>query len=162
MVFPASWLGTPATWKSTPKKIRMKIKSAFSSAFSNPRLLFSFVLCSIGVLLLLLAYGASTNAVAQPPASAPDAARPITEENEEFSPADSEGRFVHLIQFSELGVVQRTGHNSGEQFKTDTPQAQAALGQIKAEQAVHIQAVTVAVARPLEVTHRFMMTHSGI
>src|SRR6187455_2510923 len=137
----------------------MKKKSASKSAFFIPRIILSFVLCSIGVFLTFLSYGASSNAVApsQPQTSAPDAAAPMAAEMEEFSPADSNGRFVHLIEFAELGVLQRTGHNSGEQFKAETPQARAALAQIKAEQAVHVEAITVAIARPLEVTHYFIM-----
>jgi subtilisin-like proprotein convertase family protein len=140
----------------------MKTKPAFRSAFFIPRIIFSFVLCSIGVLLMLLAYGASSNAVAQSQTFAPAVAAPLVEETEELSPADSNGRFVHLLEFAEQGVLGRQEHRSGERLRADTPQVRAALEQIKVEQAVHIQAIATAIARPLEVTHQFMMTHSGI
>ncbi|MFZ1220337.1 MAG: S8 family serine peptidase, partial [Chthoniobacterales bacterium] len=140
----------------------MKTKRASRSAFFIPRIILSFVLCSIGVLLTVLGYGASSNAAAPSQTSAPDAVAPLAAETEELSPADSNGRFVHLIEFTEHGVLQRTGHNSGENFRTDTPQAQVALAQIQTEQAVHVQVLANAIARPLEVTHHFLMTHSGI
>ena len=79
-----------------------------------------------------------------------------------MSPADANGRFVQLIEFGEPGVLQRQEHNSGEHFKADTPQARAALEQIRAEQAVHNQAIASAIGRQPDVTHHFMMTHSGI
>jgi hypothetical protein len=110
----------------------------------------------------LLGDGASSNAVAQSQTSEPDPVAPLVEKTEEMSPADANGRFVYLVEFAEPGVIQRTGHNSGEHFKADTPRARAALEQIKAEQAVHVQAIASAIARPLQVTHHFLMTHSGI
>jgi subtilisin family serine protease len=141
----------------------MKTKPASKSAFFIPRVILSFVLCSIGVLLLaLLGSGSSSNAVAQSQTSAPNSAAPLAAEMEELSPADSNGRFVQLIEFAEHGVVRRTGQTSGEGFRSDTPQVRTALEQIKAEQAVHVQALATAIGRPLEVTHYFMMTHSGI
>ncbi len=79
-----------------------------------------------------------------------------------MSPADANGRFVQMIEFAEPGVVQRTGHTSGERFKADTPQARAALDQIKAEQVAHVLAIANAIGRTPEVTHHFTMTHSGI
>ncbi len=86
----------------------------------------------------------------------------MVEETEQLSPADNNGRFVQLIEFAEPGVLRRQGHTSGEHFKADTPQARAALEQIKAEQAVHVQAIANAIGRQPDVTHHFMMTHSGI
>jgi subtilisin-like proprotein convertase family protein len=149
--------------KHSQEKSLMKKKQRSRSAFFNPRIILSFILCSVGVFLTLLGYGAFSNtfAAASNP-SAPDPVAPLTEETEEMSPADANGRFVQLIEFAEPGVLQRTGHNSGEHFKTDTPQARAALEQVKAEQVLHILAIANAIGRQPEVTHRFTMTHSGI
>jgi len=140
----------------------MKKKHHSRSGFFNTRIVLSFVLCSVGVFLSLLGYGAFSNTFAQATTSVPAPVAPLTEETEEMSPADANGRFVQLIEFAEPGVLQRAGHNSGEHFKADTPQARAALEQIKAEQAVHVQAIANAIGRQPDVTHHFLMTHSGI
>jgi subtilisin family serine protease len=141
----------------------MKKKPASKSAFFNPRLILSFVFFSIGVFLTLLGYGAFSNMfAASSTVTVPDVIAPLTEETEEMSPADANGRFVQLIEFAELGLIERVGRTSGEQFRTDTPQARAALEQIKAEQAVHVQAIGTAIGRQPDVTHRYTMTHSGI
>ena len=86
----------------------------------------------------------------------------MLEETEQLSPADNNGRFVQLIEFAEPGLLQRQEHTSGERFRADTPQARADLEQLKAEQAVHIQAIASAIGRQPDVTHHFMVTHSGI
>src|SRR6267143_690802 len=141
----------------------MKKKPASQSAFFNPRIILSFVFCSIGVFLTLLGYGAFSNSfAASSKISAPDATGPLVEETEELSPADANGRFVQLIEFAEPGVLQRSEHSPGEHFKADTPQARAALEQVKAEQVVHVQAIASAIGRQPDVTHRYLMTHSGI
>ncbi len=140
----------------------MTKKPASQSAFFNPRIILSFVLCSIGVFLALLGGGAFSNTYAQSMSSAPDVAGPVVEETEQLSPADNNGRFVQLIEFAEPGVLRRQEHTSGERFRADTPQARAALEQLRAEQAVHVQAIASAIGRQPDVTHHFMMTHSGI
>ncbi len=140
----------------------MKKKPASQSAFFNPRIILSFVFCLVGVFLALLGYGAFSTTYAESNNSAPDPVRPGTVETEQLSPADSEGRFVQLIEFSEPGLVRRQEHTSGERFKADTPQARADLEQLKAEQAVHIQAIGGAIGRQPNVTHHYLATHSGI
>ena len=99
----------------------MKKKPASKSAFFNPRIILSFVFCSIGVFLTLLGFGAFSNTFAEAKTSAPDVVAPLLEENEQLSPADTNGRFVQLIEFAEPGLLKRQGHTSGEHFKTDTP-----------------------------------------
>ena len=140
----------------------MKKKPTSQSAFFNPRIILSFVFCSIGVFLTLLGCGAFSNTFAQSKSSAPDATGPLLEETEQLSPADNNGRFVQLIEFSEPGLLRRQEHTSGERFRADTPQARADLEQLKAEQAVHVQAIASAIGRQPVVTHHFMVTHSGI
>src|SRR5438477_6317567 len=106
----------------------MKKKRASSSqAFFSPRIILSFVLCSVGIFLTLLGSGAFSNIFAQPKGPAPDVTAPITGESEELSPADSHGRFVQLIEFREPGLLRRHEHASGKHFKTDTPQVRAEL-----------------------------------
>ncbi len=140
----------------------MKKKLASQSAFINPRIILSFVFCSIGVFLTLLGCGAFSNTFAQTKMSERNAAGPLLEENEQLSPADSNGRFVQLIEFAEPGVLRRQEHTSGARFRTDTPQALAGLEQIRAEQVAYVTAIANAIGRPPEVTHQFAMTHSGI
>src|ERR1044072_1179223 len=108
----------------------MKKNPAAQSAFFNPRIILSFVLCMIGVFLTFLGYGASSNTVAPATTSAPDVGGPVVEQTEQLSPADSNGRFVQLIEFAQPGVLWRQEHVSGERFKTDKPQVQAALEQM--------------------------------
>src|SRR6185503_8246290 len=103
-----------------------------------------FVLCSVGVFLTLLGCGAFSNmfaAQSKAPAPPDDVVGPVAEEAEQLSPADNNGRYVQLIEFTEPGLVRRIGHKSGERVKVDTPQARAALEEIQAEQTVHIQAI---------------------
>jgi subtilisin family serine protease len=142
------------------KQNNMRKKPASQSAFFNLRLILSFLLCSIGVFLTLLAYGESSNSIAQSKAS--DAVEPLIGETEQLSPADNNGRYVQLIEFVEPGLLRRLEHSSGKHVRTDTPQARAALDQLKAEQVVHIQAIASAIGRQPEITHYFTVTHSGI
>ena len=87
----------------------MKKKTTSQSAFFNSRVMLSFVFCSIGVFLALLGCGAFSHTFAQSKSSAPDSVGPVSEETEQLSPADSNGRFVQMIEFVEPGVLQRGG-----------------------------------------------------
>src|ERR1041384_1276136 len=140
----------------------MKKNHHSKSAFFNPRFLISFVFCSIGLFLALIAAGGFSSSYALPKtASAPAAAAPV-EENEVLSPADANGRFVHLIQFAEPGVLHRQQLTGRETFNINTPQAQANLEQVKAEQVEHVNAIAHAINRQPDVTHHYLVTHSGI
>ena len=123
----------------------MRKKPASQSAFFSLRLILSFLLCSIGVFLTLLAYAESGNTFTQSKAS--DAVEPVIGETEQLSPADNNGRYVQLIEFAEPGLLRRLEHSSGKHVRTDTPQARAALDQLKAEQVAHIQAIASAIGR---------------
>ena len=140
----------------------MKKKITSQSAFFNSRVLLSFVFCSIGVFLALLGSGAFSNSFAQSKNSAPDTAGPVSGETEQLTPADSNGRYVQMIEFVEPGIMHRYVRPPNERFRADTPQARAALDQVKTEQVVHIQAIASAIGRQPEVTHYFTVTHSGI
>ena len=140
----------------------MKKKTTSPSAFFDSRVILSFVFCSIGVFLALLGGGAFSHTFAQSKISVPDSAGPLLEETEQLSPADNNGRFVQLIEFVEPGVLYRQVRAPNERFRADTPQARADLEQVKAEQVAHVQAIASAIGRQPEVTHHFMVTHSGI
>jgi len=67
-----------------------------------------------------------------------------------------------MIQFSEKGMLQRQTRPAGQRFQVNTPRAQALRAQVMREQANHIQAMNRALRRELNVSHYFLVTHSGI
>ena len=83
-------------------------------------------------------------------------------EDAPLSPADKEGRFVYLIEFVEPGLLHRPGRAPNERFTMNSPAAQANRAELVVEQAAHIQTITRALNRTPDVTHRFLVTHSGI
>ena len=72
------------------------------------------------------------------------------------------GRFVYLIEFAEPGLLRRTGTANDAPFDPNTPQVKAQTAAVVAEQATHVEAMNSAVGRPLDVTHHFLVTHSGV
>jgi len=81
---------------------------------------------------------------------------------EELSPADADGRFVHLVEFTEPGLLRRQPPAPRARFDAKSEAAQAGLLQIQREQALHLEAISRAVGAVPEVTHYFLVTHSGI
>jgi subtilisin family serine protease len=139
-----------------------KITSRKVSGFFNPRILLACLLCSIGLMLALFGSGALSTVYAQAKATAPAAATESAEENQEFSSADKEGRFVYLIEFAEGGALQRQNRAPGESFNPDAAATKAVLSQVEAEQLAHGQAMDQAIGRAVSPSHRYMTTHSGI
>jgi len=142
----------------------MKKNHNSKSAFFNPRFLISFAFCSIGLFLALIAAGGFSSSYALPKtatATTQAIADPV-EETEVLSPADANGRFVHLIEFAEPGILHRHELTGRESFTINTPSGQADLTQVQAEQVEHVQAMTHAINRQLDVTHHYLVTHSGI
>ena len=82
--------------------------------------------------------------------------------NVQYSPADNQGRFRYMIKFAENGMLQRQTRTNGQHFQANTPQAQALRAQVMKEQADHIQAMNRALGHDLNVSHYFLVTHSGI
>jgi subtilisin family serine protease len=145
----------------------MKKKSTSQSAFFNPRVFIGLFVFLIGVFLALLGFGAFSNVFAQPRKSASAPAGKSFSHNVsggavQLSPADREGRFVYLIKFAEPGLLHRQTRAPGERFNPNTPQAQTQREQLTSEQANHVQAMTSALGRSPNVTHHFLVTHSGI
>ncbi|MDQ3198985.1 MAG: S8 family serine peptidase [Verrucomicrobiota bacterium] len=139
----------------------MKKKSPSQSAFFNVRVLLSVVLLLSGVCLAVAGFGTyvsdadlSKQTTSRPAAPASDALQ--------YSPADKNGRFVYLIEFAEKGLLHRQTLARGEHFNPNTPQARTQRDQIISEQANQMQAMTGALGRALDVSHHFLMTHSGI
>jgi subtilisin family serine protease len=80
----------------------------------------------------------------------------------DYSPADQNGRFRYMIKFTENGMLQRQTRVHGQRFEANTPQAQTLRAQVMREQANHIQAITRALGHGLDVSHYFLVTHSGV
>lgn len=135
----------------------MHKQSNNQSAFFHLRLVASFCLVCLGVLLAILGSGTSSKTFAQPDAVPSSAPRP-----EQFSPADQDGRFVYLIEFREPGLVHRPGSTMGQSFKPNTSMVLQQRALMNTEQADHVRAINRVLARSIEVKHHFLVTHSGI
>ena len=139
----------------------MKKKTNSQSAFLNLRVLIGVVIFLSGVCLALAGLGTFSNASPQSKQTKSRSNAPATDAIQ-YSPADKDGRFVYLIEFAEKGVLHRQTLARGEHFNPNTPQAKAHRDEIISEQANHLQAMTTALRHDLNVTHHFLMTHSGI
>lgn len=141
----------------------MKKKSPSQSAFLNLRVLIGLAVFLSGICLALAGLGAFSNAPHQstrPAERSGGKSPPAT--NIEYSPADKAGRFVYLIEFTEPGMLRRQARARGERFNPNAPQAQTQRDQISREQTNHVQTIAKALGRALNVTHHFLVTHSGI
>jgi subtilisin family serine protease len=155
----------------------MKKKSPSQSAFLNLRVLIGLAVFLSGVCLALAGLGTFSNSSRQskqstsrPSGKSPAAAKSSSHSfshapggrNVEYSPADQQGRFRYMIQFTENGMLQRQTRAPGQRFQANTPQAQTLRAQVMREQATHIEAMTRALGHALNVSHYFLVTHSGI
>jgi len=155
----------------------MKKKSPSQSAFLNLRIVIGLVAFLSGVGLALAGLGAFSSTPRQARQAKPafggksstrlkstshSFAHAAGRGDVEFSPADKDGRFQYMIEFSEKGILKRQTRARGERFQMNTPQAQALRAQIAREQAGHIQAMNRALGRQLNVSHYFLVTRSGI
>jgi subtilisin family serine protease len=141
----------------------MKKKSPSQSAFLNLRVLIGLAVFLSGVCLALAGLGTFSSASRQSKQQAPRSggkSPPTT--NIEYTPADKDGRFVYLIEFAEKGMLRRQAPAHGKRFNPNTPLAQTQRDQIVNEQSNHVQAMATALGRTLNVTHHFLVTHSGI
>jgi subtilisin family serine protease len=139
----------------------MKKKTNSQSAFFNLRVLVGVVVFLSGVCLALAGLGTFSNASPQSKQTTSRSNAPASDAIQ-YSPADKDGRFVYLIEFAEKGLLHRQTLARGERFNPNTPQAQKHRDEIISEQANHLQAMTTALGRDLNVTHHFLVTHSGI
>ena len=78
-----------------------------------------------------------------------------------MSPADNDGRFRYMIKFTEKGMLHRQTRG-GQRLQMNSPQAQTLRAQVMTEQANHIQAMNRALGHGVDVSHYFLVTHSGI
>src|SRR5215475_13433335 len=153
----------------------MKKKSPSQSAFLNLRVLIGLAIFLSGVCLALAGLGTfsnpkkvqsqsrnSTPRVGAKSSSSASFTHAMTARDVQYSPADKDGRFRYMIQFAEKGMVQRETRQHGQRFQANTPQAQALRTQVMREQAGHIQSMTRALGHELNVSHYFLVTHSGI
>jgi subtilisin family serine protease len=134
------------------------------SAFFQLRVIAGLFCLLSAITLALIGMGSFSSVVAQSKAAA-DATGESSQasvDEEKFTPADEEGRFVYLIDFVEEGVLRRTQQGDGATFDPKSPQVEAARSQVVAEQAAHIASMNNAIARPMQVTHHYQITHSGI
>src|SRR5205085_1581188 len=87
----------------------------------------------------------------------------VAQEREKFTPADAAGRYVHLIEFADLGLMRREeAKTPGAQFNVKSAAAQADMEQMKLEQAAHVERIASTLGRQPDVTHHYLVTHSGI
>ena len=150
----------------------MNKKSPSQSAFLNLRVLIGLTVLLSGVCLALAGLGTFSNASRHSKQSTSRASGKSSgshslshaqgRRNVEYSPADNQGRFRYMIKFTENGMVKRQTRASGQHFQANTPQAHALRTQVMKEQADHIQAMNQALGRGLDVSHHFLVTHSGI
>src|SRR5215831_13386412 len=153
----------------------MKKKSPSQSAFFNLRVLIGLAVFLSGVCLALAGLGTfsnpkkvqnqsrnSTPRVGPKSSSSASFSHAPSGRNVQYSPADKDGRFRYMIQFAEKGMLQRQTRQHGQRFQANTPQAQALRTQVMREQAGHIESMTRALGHDLNVSHYFLVTHSGI
>jgi subtilisin family serine protease len=155
----------------------MKKKSPSQSAFLNLRVLIGLAVFLSGICLALAGLGTLSNASRQSkqtaqrsggkPATAPNSSshsfsHATGGRNVQYSPADNDGRFRYMIQFTDKGMLQRQTRTRGQRFQANSPQAQTLRAAVMREQASHIQAMNRALGRELNVSHYFVVTHSGI
>jgi subtilisin family serine protease len=147
----------------------MKKKSPSQSAFLNIRVLTALAVFLSGICLALAGLGTFANASRQskqpaavPKSSSHSLSHASGGRNVQLSPADKDGRFRYMIKFAENGMLQRQTRAHGERFQANAPQAQTLRAQVMREQANHIQAMNGALRRELNVSHYFLVTHSGI
>ena len=160
----------------------MTCNSRLSAARSVARAFMGLVFVLAGLLLALVSSGlfspvfgqsknASPGAVKALPEArslpavggSPQSALSLSERNDiiAFSPADDRGRFVYLVEFVEPGLLRQAGITSGRSALR-SPQAQTNRQLLVVQQAAHVQVIGQAIGRSLEVTHHFLVTHSGI
>ena len=154
----------------------MKKKSPSQSAFLNLRIVIGLAVFLSGICLALAGLGTFANASRQSKqtaqrsggksATAANSSHSFSHatggRNVQYSPADNDGRFRYMIKFTEKGMVQRQTRAQGERFQANTPQAQTLRAQVMREQTDHIQAMNRALRHELNVSHYFLVTHSGI
>src|SRR5262245_34707125 len=158
-----------------PTSSSMKKKSPSQSAFLNLRVLIGLAVFLSGVCLALAGLGTFSNPkkvqsqsrsanprVGAKSSSSASFTHAMKARDVQYSPADKDGRFRYMIQFAEKGMLQRETRQHGQRFQANTPQAQALRTQVMAEQANHIQSMTQALRHDLNVSHYFLVTHSGI
>jgi subtilisin family serine protease len=149
----------------------MKKKSPSQSAYFNLRVLIGLAVFLSGVCLALAGLGTFSKQPAQrsagkspavPKSSSHSLSHAAGGRDVQFSPADNDGRFRYMIQFTEKGMLQRQTRAPGQRFQMNTPQAQTLRAQVMTEQTNHIQAMTRALGHGVNVSHYFLVTHSGI
>ena len=153
----------------------MKKKSPAQSAFLNVRVLIGLAVFLSGVCLALAglatfsthkrvrtSQATATHVPEQNPRPRQTFSHAVGRRNVQFSPADKDGRFRYMIQFTEKGLMDRVTRTHGQRFQANAPQAQAQRAQLIQEHTNHIQGMNRALARQVNVTHYFLVTHSGI
>ena len=153
----------------------MKKKSPSQSAFLNLRILIGLAVFLSGVCLALAGLGTFSNPqsvrsqsknttprLGGKTSSTASFTHATAGRDVQYSPADNDGRFRYMIQFAEKGVLQRQTRARGERFQANSPQTQTLRAEVMREQTGHIQAMTRALGHELNVSHYFLVTHSGI
>jgi subtilisin family serine protease len=153
------------------------VKESGRFAYLNLRVLIGLAVFLSGICLALAGLGTLSNASRQtkqpaqrslgksptaPKSSSHSFAHAPGGRDVEYSPADKDGRFRYMIEFAEKGILQRQSRARGQRFQANSPQAQTLRAAVTTEQAGHIQAMNRALGHELNVSHYFLVTHSGI
>lgn len=77
-------------------------------------------------------------------------------------PAAADGEFRYLVEFAEPGALHAVPRAPGARFDASSAEATAYLAQLQLEQAAHLAAISDAIGRAPTVTHRYLVTHSGL
>src|SRR5947208_8936479 len=115
----------------------MKKKSSSQSAYLNLRVLIGLAVFLSGVCLALAGLGTfsnlksvqnrSSNSTPRVGPKSPSSAgfsHAAGGRGVQLSPADKDGRFRYMIQFTEKGMLQRDRRAPGQRFRMSAPQAQ--------------------------------------
>ena len=155
----------------------MKKKSPSQSAFLNLRIVIGLAVFLSGVCLALAGLGTFANASRQskqttqlpaenppprPNSSSHSFSHATGGRNVQYSPADKDGRFRYMIEFTEKGMLHRQTRAPGQRFQANSPQAQTLRAAVMREQTGHIEAMNRALGHELNVSHYFLVTYSGI
>ncbi|AKS43326.1 choice-of-anchor J domain-containing protein [Wenzhouxiangella marina] len=82
--------------------------------------------------------------------------------NAVYSPADAQGRFTYLIQFSEPSLIEQHHSRSQAEFDYFAPANLAARDQLMAIQAQRVSLMSQTLGRTLEPSHFYLTSRNGI
>lgn len=80
----------------------------------------------------------------------------------QLGPANEDGHYRYLIEFDQPGLLAVQNRQSGERFDPEAPEVAAHRDVLIAEQAEFVDTITQLLGRVPQVTHHYLVTHSGL